>query len=218
MGGALGKKNPLWALVPVRLHGSGKSSHLSAALRRGHCRVVNGRSGVCGGGVVGWCGASRVGGQSRLKHPAKLALLPPPPPPVPESRQGRHKPPARFKRAKAPPRTERAFSRCCTSSTLSWTSSSARTSPPPPGRPRTWCCRPCRRAAPSQPPRPPQPARIQERLHPPMRLRPNRLLPELPPGLHDDLGVKNSCPADDPQVFRVDGAEPDELRDFFFVC
>ena len=123
MGGALGKKNLLWALVPVRLHGSGKSSHLSAALRRGHYRVVNGRSGVCGGGVVGWCGASRVGGHSRLKHPAKLALLPPPPPPVPESRQGRHKPPARFKRAKAPPRTERTFSRCCTSSTLSWTSS-----------------------------------------------------------------------------------------------
>ena len=34
MGGALGKKNPLWALVPVRLHSSGKSSHLSVALRR----------------------------------------------------------------------------------------------------------------------------------------------------------------------------------------
>jgi hypothetical protein len=36
--------------------------------------------------------------------------------------------------------------------------------------------------------------------------------------LHDDLGVKSSCPADDPQIFRVDGAEPDELCDFFFVC
>ena len=36
--------------------------------------------------------------------------------------------------------------------------------------------------------------------------------------LHGDLGVKTSCPADDPQIFRVDGAEPDELRDMFFVC
>jgi hypothetical protein len=28
-----------------------------------------------------------------------------------------------------------------------------------------------------------------------------------------ELGVKSSCPADDPHIFRVGGAEPDELRD-----
>jgi hypothetical protein len=31
---------------------------------------------------------------------------------------------------------------------------------------------------------------------------------------HGHLGVKSSCPAEDQQVFRVDGAKSDELRDF----
>ena len=72
MGGALGKKNPLWALVPVRLHGSGKSSHLSAALRRGHCRVVNGRSGVCGGGSGGVVWGQPGGGAEPPEAPGQV--------------------------------------------------------------------------------------------------------------------------------------------------
>jgi hypothetical protein len=32
--------------------------------------------------------------------------------------------------------------------------------------------------------------------------------------LDGDLGIKSSCPAGDPQIFRVGGSEPDELRDF----